>query len=294
MAIKRKVTVGDVSFDFVVALIMLIVTVVSIYPFLYIIFFSLSNSALIGKGLLLYPVGFNLDAYRLLLDDSKIPHAFLISVLRSTIGPVCSIIVTSLAAFALTHEGFMGRGFIMKFLMITMYFSSGLIPTYILMTNLHLPGTFWIYIVPSLFGVFNMVLIKTYMESLPAALEESAMMDGASYFTTLFRITMPLCKPVLAAILLFNCVGQWNSYSDTMIYNSTQTDLHTLSYVLMNFIQTSTSSVEAARQKAQLLTVNTTSLKMAMTVITVIPIMCVYPFLQKHFAKGLVVGSVKG
>ena len=294
MAIKRKPTAGDVVFDSIVAVIMIIVALVSLYPFLYIIFYSFSNTALIGSGLLLYPHGFNLDAYKILLSGKKIPHAFLISVLRSTIGPVCSLIINSLAAFALVHCNFSGRGAILKFLTITMYFSSGLIPTYILMKDLHLTETFLIYIFPSLFSVFDMILLKTYMESLPASLEESAMLDGASYFKTLFRIILPLCKPVLAALLLFNCVGQWNAYSDTMIYNSTQTDLHTLSYVLMSFIQTSANTAEEARQIANLQTANTTSLKMAMTVVTVIPIMCVYPFLQKYFTKGLLIGSVKG
>ncbi len=294
MAIKHKATVGSVVFDSVVMAIMVVVTLVSLYPFLYIVFYSLSNSGLIGKGLLLYPKGFNFDAYRLMLQVEKIPHALLISVLRSTIGPAGCIIVSSLAAFALTHRDLMGRSFIVKFLTITMYFSSGMIPMYILMNTLRLSGTFWVYIIPGLFGVYDMILIKTYMESLPVALEESAMIDGASDFTVLFRIILPLSKPVLSAILLFNCVGQWNAYADTMIYNDTQTELHTLSYVLMNFIQTSTSSVESARQKAHLQTINTTSLKMAMTVITVIPIMCVYPFLQKHFAQGLLIGSIKG
>ena len=294
MMCKKNSTVGDILFDIVVTFVMAVVVIISLYPFLYIIFYSFSNSALLGTGLLLYPKGFNVDAYKVLISDEKIPHALFISVARSIISPACSLMVNSLAAFALSHHHFMGRSFILRFLTITMYFSSGLIPYYILMMKLHLTNTFLVYVVPSLFSAFDLILIKTYMESLPAALEESAMIDGASYFKTFFRIILPLCKPVLAALLLFNCVGQWNSYSDTMIYNATRTDLHTLSYVLMNFIQTSTSTAEAARQQAGLMTVNTTSLKMAMTVITVIPIMCVYPFLQKYFAKGLLIGSVKG
>ena len=293
--IKQKLTVGGVIFDAVVAIVMITVAVVSLYPFLYILFYSLSTSGQIGKGLLLYPKGFNVDAYRLMFQVDKIPHAILISVLRATIVPVACIIVTSMAAFAMTHRELMGHGVISRYLTITMYFSSGMIPTYILMTNyLHLSNTFLVYLVPSLFAVFDMILIKTYMEGLPSELQESAMIDGASFFKILFRIILPLSKPVLAALLLFNCIGQWNAYMDTMLYNTTATELHPMSYVLMQFIQTSTSSVEAARQKAQLQTINTTALKMAMTVITVIPIMCVYPFLQKHFAKGILIGSIKG
>lgn len=291
---KKKSGVGDVAFDAVIFIVMIAVAVCSLYPFLYIVFYSFSNCALLGTGLLLYPKGINVDAYKVLFSDKSIPHALLISVARSVIGPVSSLVVNSLAAFALAHQHFKGRSFILRFLTITMYFSSGLIPYYILMTKLHLINSFLVYVVPSLFSVFDMILIKTYMESLPAALEESAMIDGASYIKTFFRIILPLCKPVLAALLLFECVGQWNAYSDTMIYNASQTNLQTLSYVLMNFIQTSTSTADAARQQAGMMTVNTTTLKMAMTVITVIPIMCIYPFLQKYFAKGLLIGSVKG
>ncbi len=295
MAMKQKTTVGSVFFEILVILVMVIVVVLSLYPFIYILFYSLSTSGQIGKGLLFYPKGINIDAYKLMLSVEKIPHALLISVLRATIVPVCCILITSMASFAMTHRELGGHGFISKYLTITMYFSSGMIPTYILYTNyLHLNDSFLVYLIPGLFGVYDMILIRTYMESLPAGLQESAMIDGASSFTIWLRIVMPLCKPVLAAMLLFNCVGQWNAYMDTMLYNATSTDLHPMSYVLMQFIQTSTSTVESARQKAQVNTINTTSLKMAMTVITVIPIMCVYPFLQKHFAKGILIGSIKG
>jgi len=295
MAMKQKTTPGSVIFEIIVILVMAIVAVLSLYPFLYILFYSLSTAGQIGKGLLLWPKGLNIDAYKLMLSVDKVPHALLISVLRATIVPVCCIIITSMAAFAMTHRELRGHGFISKYLTITMYFSSGMIPTYILYTNyLHLSNSFLVYLIPGLFGVYDMILIRTYMESLPAGLQESAMIDGASNFTVWLRIVMPLCKPVLAAILLFNCVGQWNAYMDAMLYNATVTDLHPMSYVLMQFIQTSTSTVESARQKAQLSTINTTSLKMTMTIVTMVPIMCVYPFLQKHFAKGILIGSIKG
>lgn len=291
---KHKRTLGDYVFDFIIYLVMLVVFVVSLYPFWYVVMYSFSTSGSIGARPLLYPKGFTVDAYRLLLTVDKIPHALLISVARSVLGPALSILVTAMAAYALMNRDLVGRSFFVKLLMITMYFSSGMIPSYLLMSEIGLTGTFWVYIIPGLFGVYNMVLIKTYMESLPDGLAESAMIDGANDFVIFFRIVFPLSKPVLAAVLLFLCIGQWNSYSDTMIYNSSQTELHTLSYVLMNFIQTSSSSVEDARQKAQLNNINSTSLKMAMTVITTIPIMLVYPMLQKNFAKGILIGSIKG
>ncbi len=291
---KHKRTLGDYVFDFIIYLVMLVVFVVSLYPFWYVVMYSFSTSGSVGSNLLLYPKGFNVDSYRLLMSVDKIPHALMISVARSVLGPTLSILVTAMAAYALMNRDLVGRSFFVKLLMITMYFSSGMIPSYLLMSEIGLTGTFWVYIIPGLFGVYNMVLIKTYMESLPDGLAESAMIDGANDFVIFFRIVFPLSKPVLAAVLLFLCIGQWNSYSDTMIYNSSQTELHTLSYVLMNFIQTSSSSVEEARKNAQMNNINSTSLKMAMTVITTVPIMLVYPMLQKNFAKGILIGSIKG
>ena len=291
---KHKRTLGDYVFDFIIYLVMLVVFVVSLYPFWYVVMYSVSTSGSGGSSLLLYPKGFNVDSYRLLMSVDKIPHALMISVARSVLGPTLSILVTAMAAYALMNRDLVGRSFFVKLLMITMYFSSGMIPSYLLMSEIGLTGTFWVYIIPGLFGVYNMVLIKTYMESLPDGLAESAMIDGANDFVIFFRIVFPLSKPVLAAVLLFLCIGQWNSYSDTMIYNSSQTELHTLSYVLMNFIQTSSSSVEEARKNAQMNNINSTSLKMAMTVITTVPIMLVYPMLQKNFAKGILIGSIKG
>lgn len=290
----RHYTAGDFFFDLLVTVFMVVVTVCSFYPFLYILFYSLSKASLLGTGLLLYPKGFTIESYKLLLSDTTVPHAALISVLRTLITPVLNLLVCMLAAFALSHPHFPGRGFFQKFIMITMYFSAGMIPSYILIVRLHLTNSFWVYVIPGMFSVFNMVMIKTYIESVPQALEESAMIDGADYFTALFRIVFPLLKPVLAALLLFMCVGQWNTYGDTLLYNAGNKKLHTLSYVLMNFIQSNTSTAEQARQKHGLSEVNTTSLKMSMTVLVVIPIMCVYPSLQKYFASGLMIGSIKG
>jgi ABC-type glycerol-3-phosphate transport system permease component len=290
----HRYSTGDFFFDLFVAIFMIVVAVCSFYPFLYILFYSLSNVAMINTPLLFWPKGFTVEAYKLLLSDSTVPHAFLISVLRTLITPVCNLLVCLLAAFALSHQHFPGRGFFQKFITIAMYFSAGMIPSYILMVRLHLTNSFLVYVIPGLFSVFNMIMIKTYIESIPPALEESAMIDGAGYFKVLFRVILPLLKPVLAALFLFMCVGQWNTYADTLLYNAGNKNLHTLSYVLMNFIQQSTSTAEQARERVGLNTVNTTSLKMSMTVLVVIPIMCVYPTLQKYFASGLMIGSIKG
>lgn len=287
--------VSDYILDTITAVVMIFVTIICLYPFLYILFYSLSNVSMVGGKVLLYPVGFNIDAYKLMFTSvSGIKRAFFISVARSVIGPALSVIIIAMGAYAMTRQKLVFRGFIMKYVTATMYFSSSMIPTYLLMHNLKLTGTFWIYILPTLFSVFYMILVKTYMESLPTSLEESAAIDGASEYVTFFKLILPMCKPVLAAVILFECVGQWNRYSDTLLYNAGNKNLHTMQYVLMSFIQTNSSNVEEARENAAMNNIDSATLRMALTMITIVPILCVYPFLQKYFASGILIGSIKG
>jgi ABC-type glycerol-3-phosphate transport system permease component len=179
-----------------------------------------------------------------------------------------------------------------------MYINPGLIPGYLLISKLHLNHSFWVYVIPGLVSVFNLILIKTYMENIPPALEESAMIDGAGFFTSYIRIVLPVSKPVLAAVALFSIVGNWNSYIDTMLYNAENSNLHTLSYVLMQYIQNTQNTWEQLRnltsQGMSAQVINTTSVKMAVTVVCIIPIACVYPVIQKYFVKGIMIGAIKG
>lgn len=292
----RSSCISDYLLKLVVVIVMILISVITLYPFLYILFYSLSTSGKVGAGLLLYPRGFTLESYRILFTNAaNIGHAMLVSIARSTLGPLISLMVNSMGAFALSRKRLIGRKVFLIYVLMTMYFSSGIIPTYILMQRLHLAGTFWVYIVPAMFSTFNMILIKTYMEGIPEALEESALIDGANDYVIFFRVLLPLCMPVLAAVMLFDCVNQWNAYSDTMIYNSMKSDLHTLQYVLMTFIDTRASSLQEAESKGELQSLfNPVTARMALTVIVTVPILCVYPVLQKYFASGILIGSVKG
>jgi len=292
---KYKFTLENVLMDFIITVVMVIITMVTFYPFLYILFYSLSSPGTIGTRLLIWPRGFNVNAYSLMLRNiSEIPRAFFISVSRTVLGSFLSLFVTSMGAYVMTRRELLFRPFISKYITITMYFSSGMIPMYVLMNNLRLSGTFWVYIIPSLFGVFNMILIRTYIENMPAGLEESAVIDGANDYVLYFRIVLPVIIPVLAAVLLFSCVGHWNAYMDTMLYNAENRRLHTLQYVLMVFVQTNTASLEQARRAQNLTVINANTLKMALTIVTIIPILLIYPALQKHFAAGIMIGSIKG
>ncbi len=173
-----------------------------------------------------------------------------------------------------------------------MYFSAGIIPMYILIVRMNLNNTFWVYIFPRLANIFEMLLIKTYIEGIPDSLHESAYMDGANDLTIAFKIILPLCIPVIAAVGLFECVQQWNAYQDTLFWNAGNSALHPLQYVLVNMIQSKAVTVEQAESLGGSAIMSTTALRMAMTVVTIIPIAMVYPFLQKYFIKGLLVGSI--
>lgn len=292
---ERANCASDYILMFLVIVVMAFVSIITLYPFVYILFYSLSTPGKVGVGLLLFPRGFTLASYFMLFTGTEgIGKAMLVSIARSTLGPALALLVNSMGAYALSRNRLPGRKGFLVYVTLTMYFSSGMIPTYILLQRLHIAGTFWVYILPAIFSTYNMILIKTYMEGVPGSLEESALIDGANDYLILFRVLLPVCKPVLAAILLFDCVGQWNAYSDTMIYNSMKPNLYTLQYVLMTFVETRASSLEEAQQKAQTQVFSPVTVKMALTVVTTVPVLCVYPMLQKYFAKGILIGAIKG
>ncbi|MDR1566396.1 MAG: carbohydrate ABC transporter permease [Treponema sp.] len=220
--------------------------------------------------------------------------AFLISVSRSVLGSSGMLIISGMAGYALSRHNLPWGKFFRLFFLFTMYFSGGIIPTYLLYKNLHLMNSFWVYIIPGLAAPFNMFLIKTYIEAIPRDLEEATLVDGGTEIDAYFRVLLPLCMPVNAAVFLFACIGHWNSYIDTQLYNAMSRNLYTLQYVLYNTLASQLSrSLEEAKQMVNANMVSTQSLKMAITVVTIVPVMCVYPFLRKYFVSGLLVGSIK-
>jgi len=286
---KRRLT----AFDVFNGLIMLLITVVMIYPFWYVLCYSLSDMGMTGGNkLLIWPRGFSFDSYQVAFQNATIVHGFFISFARSVIGPFLMLVVSSMAAFAISKNDLVGVKWIRRFLFFSMYVSAGLLPGYILIRMLGLTGTFWVYVLPGVANVFNIVLIRAYMATLPAGLEESAMIDGATYFTVFSRIVLPLCVPVIAAVTLYACVGQWNSYIDAQLYNYRNPELYPVQYILYNYIAVKAPTKEASAASHGLIT-TAHSLRMSVTVITTLPILLVYPFLQKYFASGLLVGAIK-
>ena len=294
---KIKKTKEDRLFSIVLFIVLGFICFAMAYPFYYIVCYSLSDPAAITPGFLWGIKGqISFQSYRDVFAFGKIPHAFLISALRCVASPIMMLAVTLPAAYALTKPQMYFQKFFLLFITLTMYIDAGMIPNYLRISSLNLNHTFWVYVLPGAVSAFNLILAKTYMESIPPALEESAYVDGSGYFRTFVSIVLPICKPIIATITLFCIVNQWNVYMDTMLYNAEDTSLHTISYVLMQFVQNTVNLFEQTKTQTGELErqVNTTSIKMAITTICILPIACVYPFLQKYFVKGIMIGAVMG
>lgn len=289
----KSSSIVDTAFDALNYTLMAVVSAVMILPFLYVTSYSLSDPNLLRGGFIVFPQGFSLQAYAHVLGNPDVFHGVIVSVARTVVGPVFMIIFTGMAAYVITRDDYLGVKFFRKFFIFTLYFNGGLIPLYLVVKSFGLTGSFWVYILPATVAVFNMVLIKTYIESVPKALEESALIDGASDIVLFWKVLFPVCLPVISAVALFSAVYQWNSFVDTQIYNAMVRELFPLQYILYQAVS-SASIIPDSLTAGQMAQLTPQSLKMAITFITVLPIMMLYPFLQRYFVKGLLIGSIKG
>lgn len=278
-----------------------IVFLATLYPFLNVLAISLNDSTdTVRGGIYIWPREWTLENYRTIFQYDHLVRGFINSVLRTVIGTVLGVFSSAMVAFTLSRADFQGRKFVSTMLVLTLYFTGGLIPGYMLMRELNLINTFWVYILPGMVNAFHIIIVRSFMDGLPYSLQESAKMDGANDFTIFWRIIMPLCTPVLATIALFVAVGQWNAWFDTYLYNGSNPDLTTLQYELMKILQNTTMGGSgdanayrsiSGEQAAQ--TVSPESIKMAISMVTVVPILLVYPFLQRFFVQGMTLGAVK-
>ncbi len=296
-SLLNRRTKGDIVFDTLNLLFMIATTIMMLYPLLNTVAISFNDGtdALRG-GIHLIPRMFTWDNYKAVLGKELIPVAALISVLRTVIGTLLSTFVTALLAYIISRKNFILRKPLSLLYVITMYVSGGLIPIFLVYKQLGLTNSFWVYILPGMVSAFNMLVIRTYMNGLPESLSESAEIDGAGHITIFLRIILPLCMPVIATVALFNAVGQWNSWFDAMLYNRMSDNLTTLQYELMKLLSAVTTSGKG--QTAQAMEhasgmITPASVRAAATVITSLPIICLYPFLQKYFVAGLTIGGVK-
>ncbi|MGG4221124.1 carbohydrate ABC transporter permease [Paenibacillus jamilae] len=291
-------TRSEKLFDLFNYILMALIVVLTLYPFLNVLAISLNNSTdTVRGGIYIWPRQFTLENYKTIFQYDGLLRGLQISILRTVVGTVLGLICASMLAFTLSRVDFRARKFISTFLALTMYFSGGMVPVFILMRDLHLLGTFWVYIFPGLISAFNVFVIRSFMDGLPYALQESAKLDGANDFTIYLKVILPLCKPVLATIALFLAVNQWNAWFDTYLYNGTAAQWTTLQFELMKILQSTqqgganmANSNDMAKQMAQ---ISPESIKMAITITVTLPILLVYPFLQKYFVGGMTLGAVK-
>ncbi len=297
MAKKMKWTTEEVLLEIFNVVFMTCFITITVYPVLNTLAVSFNEGIdAVRGGIYLWPRVFTLKNYRTVFHMENLLTGAKISVLRTVIGSLSALFVNALLAFVVSRKNFLFRSQLSLFWLITMYVNGGLIPVFLLYRNLHLTGTFWVYVVPGMVSAWNMLVIRTFMEGIPESLEESAQLDGAGYMTIFFKIISPLCKPVYATILLFIAVGHWNSWFDAMIYNRLKVQYTTLQYELMKLLSSvmqQSGSAESAKN-ATAASVTPVTIRAAASIVTMVPIIMLYPFLQQYFQTGLTIGGVKG
>lgn len=296
---KIKKTRGEIAGQIIIVVLLGLFAFTTVYPFWHVLMYSLSNSkdASLG-GFFFYPRNPTLISYGMIFKTNQIFIAYRNTILKTVVGTVISLALTALTAYPLSVKRFRGRNFFSLMIFFTMLFSGGMIPTFLIVKALGLLDTFWALVLPSAMSAYNMFILKNYMQSLPASLEESAHIDGANAFVTLFRIILPLCTPSLAALAMFYGVGNWNGYMDCLLYTNTQS-LQVLQLYLRTVLsQTSAMNALSAGDLASVGTaaaeLSDETMKMTIVSVSIIPILLVYPFLQRFYTKGITVGAVKG
>ena len=292
-------TTGEKIYNVFNIFVLSMFTLICVYPFYYLIInsFSDNNAAAAGEVMWWFK-GFHLQNYKDVLGLDGLATAAWISVARTVIGTVLTVLASAYLGFMFTQQKMWARSFWYRFVVITMYFNAGLIPMFITMKNLHLTNNFWVYILPAVVQPFNIILVKTYIESIPASLQEAAEVDGAGTLTVFYKIVLPMCTPILATVGIFSAVNQWNSFQDTLNY-MTDSKLYSLQYLLYTYINQASAlansvKANAANVSALASAATPTSIRMTVSVIVVLPIMFTYPFFQRFFVKGMMLGAVKG
>lgn len=292
-----KVSKAERAFDVFNIFFMIIVMVVTLYPLIHVLFASISDGAELMKhqGILIKPLGFNFEAYRLVFRNPMIMQGYTNTLIIIVVGVVINILLTAIAAYFVSRKNVMWSKTLMIMIIITMYFNGGLIPNYFNIKELHLYDTLWSLILPGAISTFNLIIMRTAFLAVPDSLEESARLDGANHFTILFRIIFPLTMPTVAVLILYYAVAHWNAWFNAMIYLRTRTKFP-LQLILREILiqndataMTATSGVDSGEQLAIAETI-----RYATIIVATVPILCVYPFLQKYFIKGVMVGAVKG
>ena len=287
MSVLKRLTL----MDYIVSFVLLVLGFIFFYPMYYTVIISFSSTSSITRGIVkFWPSGFNLLAYKQILSNARIPHAYLNTIYYTTVGIIINLIMTTVTAYPLSRDKFWGRSVFMKIITFTMFFSGGMIPTFLLVSELKLIDTVWALVLPNAIWTFEMLIVRSFYISIPDSLRESAEMDGASEYRILWQIMIPLSKAVFATVGLFFFVGHWNSYFAPLIYLKSS-DKFPLQVVLRDMlIKDETANFNLAIPD----NLTPEAMKNATIVVSMIPVMIVYPFAQKYFVKGMMLGAVKG
>ena len=293
---------GDIVFAITNYSVFIALAFLCAYPFYFLIINSISANDVSALGQVRWlPVDVHLENYSQVLQLNGLPMAAIVSIARTAIGTFAAVLASAFLGFMFSQSKMWGRQFWYRFVIITMYFSAGLIPVFIVMKTLGLTNNFWVYVIPFIVQPFFIILVKTYVEAMPESLQEAAEMDGANIVQIFFRIFLPNMTPILATVAIFSAVAQWNSFQDTLIYVTDQS-LYTLQYLLYMFINQANSLAQAAQNSGGNLsgiitaatTQTPTSIRMTVSVLVVLPIIFIYPLFQRFFVKGIMLGAVKG
>ena len=298
IGVQYESSTASKIFDFCNAVFMIVFCISILLPFWDLIVKSFSRQQDISyMSINLFPKVWDLSAYKYCITDSGILPAFFMSVLRTVVGTIFHLVITAMAAYTMTRDDMPYIKLITGFLLIPMFVGAGLIPTFLNIKSLGMLDTFWVYVLPTSFSIYNCIIIRNYFFSIDKGMEESASIDGASYFQNFYKIIIPLSKPVLATVALWQIVGQWNAWFDNMIYNRNSQHLMTLQYLLRRMLERASRTSETAyamELTGAYANMSSEAVKAAVTVIVVLPIIMVYPFAQKYFVKGIMMGAVKG
>lgn len=300
---KRHVKAGDIIFNTLNYFFFIVFTLLCIFPFYYLFINTISNNTLVSQGVINFiPRQIHFNNYiSILTSNGDLLRSLFVTLSRTILGTGLMVMASGFIGYLMTKKEMWARKFWYRFLIITMYFNAGIIPAFMTMQMLGLTNNYLVYIIPGIVAPYNIILVKTYIESIPAELEESASIDGASYWVIFTRIIWPLCKPILATIAIFGAVGNWNSFQDSLIYMQAKPELFTLQHRLWNYLNQTTNLAalmsagtsaisDATRQALS----SGKVIKYTISMVTAIPILIVYPFLSKYFEKGIMLGAVKG
>ena len=285
--------IGSRIFDFCNILFMLCLAFITLYPMYNIFIVSISSAEYIYAGAVSFiPKGINFDAYRMVFKNDSIWRSFGNSILYTTVGTAINVVCSAMCAYPLSRKDFYGRGFFTLFVAVTMFISGGMIPSYLVVNQLKLINTMWAIVLPGAISTYNMIIMRAFFHNLPVSLQESAYLDGANDITILFKVVLPLSMPIIATMTLFYAVGHWNSYFNAMIYLNSKSKFPL--QVLLREIVVAGNMADESSDLTSNINIIAINFKYAVIVITVVPILVVYPFLQKHFTKGVMIGAIKG